>query len=152
MNDYGWSYDEYSADIMKMFDMSGYTSPIEAYIGEVTRKIDTEFEENVCKVCMSYGINVNPDELIKALNYDRKQYEKGYLDACRRYGRPVGSWLLTDAYPHRVYCSNCYKTFAESSWEIWKDGSLPRDFCPSCGAKMEVSDDSNRVSDNDEED
>ena len=47
-----------------------------------------------------------------------------------------GKWLITDAYPHNVYCSRCYKTFAQTHWAVWKDGTLPRDFCPSCGADM----------------
>lgn len=49
----------------------------------------------------------------------------------------TGRWLTTDAYPHRVYCSECYKTFAQAHWEIWEDGSLPRAYCPNCGARME---------------
>lgn len=46
-------------------------------------------------------------------------------------------WHVTDAYPHNVYCSQCYKIFAQEHWEIWQDGSLPRDYCPSCGAQMD---------------
>lgn len=48
-----------------------------------------------------------------------------------------GTWLATDAYPHNIYCSKCYKIFAQEHWEIWQDGSLPRDYCPSCGAIMD---------------
>lgn len=51
--------------------------------------------------------------------------------------RPQGKWLVTEAYPHKVYCSECYKTYAQEKWEVWKDGSLPRDYCPNCGAKMD---------------
>lgn len=51
--------------------------------------------------------------------------------------RPArGTWMMTDAYPHKVYCSNCYKTFAQDSWGVWRDGTLPRNFCPCCGADM----------------
>lgn len=50
--------------------------------------------------------------------------------------KTVGKWLITDAWPHNVYCSNCYETYAQAGWEIWKDGSLPRAFCPNCGAQM----------------
>lgn len=46
-------------------------------------------------------------------------------------------WCVTDAYPHNVYCSDCFKNFAQEHWEIWKDGSLPRDYCPNCGAVMD---------------
>lgn len=54
--------------------------------------------------------------------------------------RPQGNWLITDAWPHNVYCSNCYETYAQADWEIWKDGSLPRAFCPTCGAQMKSED------------
>lgn len=50
--------------------------------------------------------------------------------------RPHGEWLITDSYPHRVYCNKCFKTYAQEKWEVWKDGSLPRKFCPNCGADM----------------
>lgn len=49
-----------------------------------------------------------------------------------------GEWLRTGAFPHRVYCSNCYKTYVPNDrWQIWIDGDLPRDYCPNCGAKMD---------------
>ena len=48
----------------------------------------------------------------------------------------VGEWQITDAYPHNVYCSNCHKKFAQTHWAVWRDGSLPRNFCPNCGADM----------------
>lgn len=56
--------------------------------------------------------------------------------------RGVGRWMVTDAYPHHVYCSECFKTFiVNAEWSIWEDGDIPRNFCPNCGAKMEVSED-----------
>lgn len=39
-----------------------------------------EVEENVVKAVAAYDIEVNRKELIKALNYDRQQYQKGYED------------------------------------------------------------------------
>lgn len=47
-----------------------------------------------------------------------------------------GHWCVTEAWPHKVYCSVCYSTYCQENWEVWKDGSLPRAFCPSCGARM----------------
>lgn len=55
-----------------------------------------------------------------------------------------GEWLKTDAYPHRVYCSLCYKTYVTNE-EIIKGRSDERPaycreakFCPHCGAKMDL--------------
>ena len=47
-----------------------------------------------------------------------------------------GKWEITEAYPHNVYCSVCHKRFAQTHWAVWEDGSLPRAYCPNCGAKM----------------
>lgn len=48
-----------------------------------------------------------------------------------------GRWCTTDAYPHNVYCSECYGAYAQEHWDIWKDGTLPKNYCPNCGAKMD---------------
>ena len=53
-----------------------YQSPIEI----ITKQIRTQFEDNVFKAIQDYGILVDKEELIKALQYDRGQYEKGYAD------------------------------------------------------------------------
>ena len=53
-----------------------YQSPIEI----ITKQMRTQFEDNVFKAIQDYGILVDKEELIKALQYDRDQYEKGYAD------------------------------------------------------------------------
>ena len=50
--------------------------------------------------------------------------------------RPQGEWKITDSYPHKVYCDKCFKTYAQANWDVWKDGTLARDFCPNCGARL----------------
>lgn len=50
--------------------------------------------------------------------------------------RKTGRLEITEAYPHNVYCSECHKKFAQTHWTVWEDGSLPRNFCPNCGAYM----------------
>jgi hypothetical protein len=37
-------------------------------------------EGEVCKAVQNVGINVDKEELLKALQYDKDQYEKGYAD------------------------------------------------------------------------
>lgn len=56
-----------------MFD---YESPVRVYLEEVQYKQ----EEAILQAIQKIGVNVDKGELIAALNYDRKQYEKGYWD------------------------------------------------------------------------
>lgn len=46
-----------------------------------------------------------------------------------------GRWLTTDAYPHRLYCSVCYKTYAKNAKWV-NELELPVNYCPNCGARM----------------
>lgn len=47
-----------------------------------------------------------------------------------------GRWMVTDGYPHRLYCSVCYKTYAKNvKWVEELD--LPVNYCPECGALMD---------------
>lgn len=47
-----------------------------------------------------------------------------------------GRWLMTDAYPHRVYCSECYATLIPNV-EWFKTYNIASNYCPNCGAKMD---------------
>jgi len=62
---------------------------------------------------------------------------------CIRYASEVdsvpvvhGEWLVTDAYPPRVYCSVCYKTNVPNEEWLFEKNEYPH-FCMWCGAKME---------------
>ena len=45
-------------------------------------------DEYIIRACQKVGVDVNKEELIKALQYDRSQYEKGYADGLA-YKPPV---------------------------------------------------------------
>lgn len=53
-----------------------YQSPIEVFQTQMQSQIVGEIYKAVMKV----GVNVDKDELLKALQYDRNQYQKGYKD------------------------------------------------------------------------
>lgn len=54
-----------------------YKSPIEMIMGQIR----TQQEDHVFKAVQEVGITVDKEELLKALKYDRDQYNKGYHDA-----------------------------------------------------------------------
>lgn len=58
-----------------------YESPIDIIYNDIQYKVVEEMDKNVVSAVQSYGIDVNKEELLKALRYDRQQYEKGYADA-----------------------------------------------------------------------
>ena len=71
-------------------DIIGYCSPIEIIMTD----LQTKMESDCLQAVQRYGFNVDKEELIKALNYDRNQYHKGYSDAKRIYARPKGEWVV----------------------------------------------------------
>ena len=56
-----------------------YKSPIEI----VEKQMRMEFDDCIWKTIQDYAVSVDKDELLKALHYDRDQYDKGYQDGYR---------------------------------------------------------------------
>ena len=54
--------------------LAGYQSPIQTIASQIEMSMDGE----ILKACQRVGVDVNKAELVKALEYDRGQYEKGY--------------------------------------------------------------------------
>ena len=52
--------------------------------------------------------------------------------------KPVvrGKWRRTDAYPHRLYCSACFRSYLPND-EILQMYRIPMNYCPNCGARMD---------------
>ena len=59
-------------------DLSGYKSPIEVMIERINGQIKYEAENAVYEEVRRIGVDVDKNELIKALKYDREQYYEGY--------------------------------------------------------------------------
>ena len=105
-----------------------YKSPIDVVVGA----IKTEFENHVFKAVQDCGISVDKDELIKALKYDRDQYEQGYRDGVR------GALAIVPMTTHGKWIPRKY--FGGDSWECsecYTLGSPHWKRCPQCEAKMD---------------
>lgn len=59
-----------------VFSDAGYESPIKQIVSDWQMTM----EENVMKAIQNVGIYVDKEELVKALEYDREQYSKGFHD------------------------------------------------------------------------
>ena len=117
-----------------------YRSPIEVYTHEPMFK---EMEDGIMRATVSCGVQIDKDELIRALAYDREQYRAGYEAAERKYKRPVGEWIDRMA-EHKEredvinvrecsICHACYVRRYPSS--LGFEEEIPN-YCPNCGADM----------------
>lgn len=105
---------------------------------ERTAKGAVDMDGFVLKTVIDCGINADKDELLKALEYDRGQYEKGYADG-KADSRKVGRWMpSTVIFPVKntdgtysnfgtLVCSSCNNPVALVKWN---------NYCPCCGARM----------------
>jgi hypothetical protein len=58
-----------------------YESPINI----IQADMETQIENGVYKAVQRVGFDVNKEELLRALQYDRNQYAKGYNDAVEAF-------------------------------------------------------------------
>ena len=100
--------------VQRWMVMGMYKSPIEIIYGQT----QTQIEGDVFRAIQSYGINVDKEELIRALKYDRDQYEKGYADAMASIVRRTnmnncGNCANYDRtkMEHTDVCSNCVTAY-----------------------------------------
>ena len=96
----------------KLCDM--YESPITL----VEDEISMCSEDNIYRAVQECRIDVDKDELIKALKYDRRQYEKGYADALNQIKTDLIERLRT----RQRKCLNLYDEYMDG--EDWRQSLL----------------------------
>ena len=57
-----------------------YESPINMIVNDINSNIREKEDKYIMECVRNVGIDVNKHELVKALSYDRNQYDKGYKD------------------------------------------------------------------------
>ena len=76
-----------------------YESPItitERIVNKAREQTENDITNNILTATAEYGVVVNKDELIKALQHDRNQYQKGYNDAVREFTERLKDHFSTD--------------------------------------------------------
>ena len=69
------------------FVMDGYESPItllQQEVSNIKNKVDKELRNGIARAVTKYAVDINEEELIRALKYDREQYSKGFKDALQK--------------------------------------------------------------------
>ena len=108
-----------------------YQSPISIIYQDMMHKLNESIEQNVFAGIQRYGIEVDKDELIKALQYDRRQYDAGFADGINF--RKHGHWIYHDPTDENIYaceCSACGEC-------VCADFEEDADYCMHCGARMD---------------
>lgn len=67
---------------MSIFE--NYNDPISVTIGDIKHELENNLEEQIYTAVINTGIKVDKEQLIKALAYDRQQYEAGYYDGYKK--------------------------------------------------------------------
>ena len=112
-----------------------YEPPIQLLVRDIATKIQEQQEDKVMEVVHSYNINVDKEELIKALQYDRDQYIKGYTDAVKQMERQ-GEWIRREnksPTQTEAYCSMCGRDVV---YQVIDNKWAFENYCPHCGAEM----------------
>lgn len=85
---------------------------------------------------------IDADALIKTLNEEKIKFNADVnyfiLNDPTIDAEPVrhGKLLRTEAYPHRLYCSECFKTLIPNEEICFEKNEFPK-YCMWCGAKLD---------------
>lgn len=101
-----------------------YKSPIGVIMEDIAQQMAIEFDNNVVKAVQKYAIDVDKEELFRALAYDRNQYNKGFEDGFKA-GKKARWINVEQGLPDDE----------QKVWAIDEDGHLYQDTYPwnDCG-------------------
>lgn len=115
-----------------------YESPITLMTEKIANDLANKTEGLIMECVQRIGVSVDKYELVRALNYDREQYKKGYRDGLSDAVKH-GKWvLITKDYidPQEYMCSVCGRTIKYYGIPALLLEMYP--YC-NCGARMERS-------------
>ena len=100
-----------------------YESPINIIYDQMRMQMD----DNICRAVQNVGINVDKAELLRALAYDRGQYEKGYADGKAERDEPV-DLISHDSEEWEFECPVCHTAVYNG-----------QKYCIECGRAVRIS-------------
>lgn len=100
-----------------------YESPIHLITQDVMTRLDKNVEESVLTAVRQVGVNVDRDELVKALNNDRGQYQIGFHDGQVEALKSLHEYINT-RYINSDLCRP-YDFISEINFRLQKLGENP---------------------------
>lgn len=87
-----------------------YESPIELITSEIASSVSKRMDNDIYQAVCNVGIIVNKDELVKALEYDRNQYDKGFKDGVKAFAERLADEIKDTrfAYEAEQQCECLY--------------------------------------------
>ena len=80
-----------------------YESPIKMFTDQLATEIAKKADENIWEAVVKTEVVVDKDELVKALEYDRDQYSKGYINGYNA-GLNADKWIPVEhVLPENLY-------------------------------------------------
>lgn len=71
-----------------------YESPVTVQMRMIAQQIEEQRENQITlKISEQMGVNIDKDELTRALAYDRDQYRRGYEAGWRARSKDVPQWI-----------------------------------------------------------
>lgn len=102
-----------------------WESPIKIIQGQ----LETQMEGDIVKTVQRYGIEVDKDELLKCIKYDRDSFQKGYISGKTE---KTSEWIMND-FTGIVECQKCRHV---APIDITSGEFSRSPFCPGCGSFM----------------
>lgn len=112
--------------------MAGYESPVTVRIQQIAQEI-TERRENeiFCHIEEALGFDIDRDELVKALKYERDQFSRGF-EAGYSAAKDWSEWVVDD-FTGIIDCKKCHTA---APIDITSGEQYRSSFCPGCGLAM----------------
>ena len=75
-----------------------YNSPIDLTINTIYNELAKKSDEQIYQAVIGCGVNVDKAELLKALEYDRNQYEIGFKDGVKKFAERLKKDLVYEPF------------------------------------------------------
>lgn len=76
-----------------------YKAPI-----DIVAHTNNFLDDSIYKAIVEVGVNVDKEELVKALQYDRQQYDEGYKDGVREFAERLRKTMTATSKTTSGYC------------------------------------------------